>query len=122
LLAICVLATIGIVIHLVRTWRKHETRHYAATLGVLLCSVPLLVVMIGYNVYRTWVTDGIGWGGMQGRYYLGPLVAAMTGLVVGVLSLVPARWQPTVHLALRWGIVLLNLVSLFGALLPRYYL
>ena len=122
LLAICVLATIGIVVHLVRAWRNHETRQYAATLSVLLCSTPLLVVMIGYNVYRTWVIDGIGWGGMQGRYYLGPVMAAMVGIVVGVLSLVPARWQLATHLVLRWGIVLLNLVGLFGALLPRYYL
>jgi 4-amino-4-deoxy-L-arabinose transferase-like glycosyltransferase len=122
LLAVCALAMVGLIIYLVRIWRQPARRQQAAALSVLLTSVPVLIALIGYNTYRTWVADGIGWGGMQGRYYLGCVVAAMAGLALGLVSLVPSRWRPAMHVALRWGVILLNVASLYGAVLPRYYL
>jgi 4-amino-4-deoxy-L-arabinose transferase-like glycosyltransferase len=122
LLAACVLASVGLVVFLARAWRGRDRRQQAAAVTALLLSVLVLVAMIGLNTYRTWIADGIGWGGMQGRYYLGTVTAAMIGLALGLTSVAPARWRPAVHVALRWGMIVLGVISLFGAILPRYYL
>ena len=128
LLAMCALAVVGAIAYLVdqvfstRFGRGQQGPRHAAAVNALLLSGLLLVVMLGYNDYRTWVLDGIGWGGKQGRYYLGPVAAAMVGLALGLTALVPTRWRPAMHFALRWGAIVLNVVSLFGAILPRYYL
>ena len=59
---------------------------------------------------------------MQGRYWLGTIVPMLTFFTVGLLCLVPVRWQAAVHNLLRLCIILLNLASLFFYILPRYYL
>ena len=46
----------------------------------------------------------------------------LTFLAAGLLSLLPSNWRPHGHNLLRLGMVLLNLVSLLGYILPRYYL
>jgi hypothetical protein len=122
LLALCGLAAIGVVVYLVRARRRLFTCPRTVATCALLASTPAMAAALAYSNYRTWRADGIGWSQLQGRYYLGPLVGAMVGLALGLTVLAPARWRPAVHLGLRWGAVLLSLASLFGTLLPRYYL
>jgi len=125
LLALCALAGVGILAYLFRAWRKsapEAERMEARGVVALLAHVAVLAAMIGYNTYRTWVADGIGWGGMQGRYYMGAVAAAMAALMAGLLALTPERWQPALHVALRWGMVVFNVACLLGAVAPRYYL
>jgi 4-amino-4-deoxy-L-arabinose transferase-like glycosyltransferase len=124
LLGLCAIAAAGLALYFARAWRSGEgsVRREAGMALALGGHVALLAAAIGYNTWRTWVADGIGWGGMQGRYYLGPAAGAMALLALGLLAWVPARWRPAGHLALRWGMIALNLVCLFGTVLPRYYL
>jgi uncharacterized BrkB/YihY/UPF0761 family membrane protein len=60
--------------------------------------------------------------GLQGRYWLGTVVPMLTFFALGLLTLLPARRRPWGHHLLRGGMVLLNLFSLLGYILPRYYL
>lgn len=127
LLAVCTLAVLGGAAYLIRTWRRQRSgaraeRTEALAVGALAAHAAALTAMIGYNTYRTWVLDGIGWGGMQGRYYLGAVAGAMAFLLAGLLAVAPARWEPALHVALRWGMIAFNVVCLFFALVPRYYL
>jgi hypothetical protein len=68
-----------------------------------------------------WQDLGIGWP-LMGRHLAGPLVAQMALLIWGLLTLVPERARPGGHLFVRGGVLALNLLCLFGYVLPRYYL
>ncbi|MDA0242084.1 MAG: glycosyltransferase family 39 protein [Chloroflexi bacterium] len=96
----------------------------AAPLPVwLFLALTLLIPVLLLQVYDLsfWWQYGNG-RGMQGRYWLGTIVPMLTFFTVGLLCLVPVRWQAAVHNLLRLGITLLNLASLFFYILPRYYL
>jgi hypothetical protein len=46
----------------------------------------------------------------------------LTFLVLGLVMLLPQRWHGSLHMGLRIGMVLLNVISLLWYILPRYYL
>lgn len=87
----------------------------------LALSILLPVLLIQVYDLTFWWQYGNG-RGLQGRYWLGTVVPMLIFWVAGLLCLVPRRWHPSVHTALRLGMVALNFASLFGYILPRYYL
>jgi hypothetical protein len=81
--------------------------------------VPVLLLQ-GYDLIFWW-QYGNG-RGLQGRYWLGTVVPMLTLFTVGLLALVPIRWQGAAHTLLRAAMILLSFASLLGYVLPRYYL
>jgi hypothetical protein len=57
----------------------------------------------------------------HGRYFLGPVVAEMGLLAVGVTTLFPRRLKPLGHGLLRLGMIVFNLFCLMRFVVPRYY-
>ena len=68
--------------------------------------------------YRVWTSEYPSF--LHGDGYVG-IRRTLLLSVVGLLNLLPERWRPGGHVALRWGMMALHLVALFGVLLPRYY-
>jgi 4-amino-4-deoxy-L-arabinose transferase-like glycosyltransferase len=87
----------------------------------LALTIILPVVMLQYYDLTFWWNFGNG-RGLQGRYWLGTVIPMLTFFVVGLLGWLPRRWQPAAHNGLRLAMVLLNVVSLLGYIMPRYYL
>ena len=103
------------------TWRAGESAAPLAVWGFLALTLLIPVALLqGYDL-AFWWQYGNG-RGMQGRYWLGTIIPMLTFLTVGLLCLVPRGWHTAVHHALRLGMILLNLASLFFYILPRYYL
>jgi 4-amino-4-deoxy-L-arabinose transferase-like glycosyltransferase len=91
-------------------------------LSLLIQGAYAATLVIAFAILGFWHYRNIG--GIQpsqGRYFLAPVVSQMTLLAVGLLALVPSRWHRPAHLALQAGMILVNIVALFGALIPRYY-
>ncbi len=89
--------------------------------GLMALAILLPVFLLQYYDLSFWHTYGLG-RGLQGRYWLGTVIPMLAFLVVGLLAWLPTRWHAAAHLSLRFGIILLNFVSLLGYILPRYYL
>jgi hypothetical protein len=89
--------------------------------AVLVLVIVVPIVLLQYYDFTFWQTYGVG-RGLQGRYWLGPVVPMLALLVLGLLTWVPISLQPAAHVTLRIGIILLNIVSLLGFIVPRYYL
>lgn len=87
----------------------------------LALAVLLPVVMLQYYDLTFWWAFGNG-RGLQGRYWLGTVVPMFIFFVAGLLTWIPPRHHAAAHNALRLGMLLLNVVSLLGYILPRYYL
>jgi hypothetical protein len=126
------LAVAGLAYRLYRVWRSEgiEARPGRWRLGArpplvvwlfLAAAVLLPVVMLQYYDLTFWWAFGNG-RGLQGRYWLGTVVPMLIFFVAGFLTWVPSRHHAAAHNALRLGMVLLNVVSLLGYILPRYYL
>lgn len=104
-----------------RQWRA---RRRMAPVGVWLflgLTVLVPIVLLQFYDLTFWWEFGNG-RGLQGRYWLGTAVPMLAFFALGLLTLLPGRWRPWGHQLLRGGMVLLNLVSLLGYILPRYYL
>ena len=89
--------------------------------GFLALTLLVPVLLLQFYDLTFWWEYGVG-RGLQGRYWLGTVVVMLTFWAVGLLCLLPARWRPAGHQLLRVGMVVLNVVSLLGYILPRYYL
>ena len=89
--------------------------------GMMAVAILLPVFLLQYYDLSFWHTYGLG-RGLQGRYWLGTVIPMLIFFVAGLLAWLPTRWHAAAHLALRFGIILLNFVSLLGYILPRYYL
>lgn len=87
----------------------------------LALTLLLPAVMLQYYDLTFWWQYGNG-RGLQGRYWLGTVIPMLTFFAVGLLVWLPPRWRPAAHNWLRLGMALLNLVSLLGYIMPRYYL
>ncbi len=124
------LAMAGLVFLLVRRrrslpgwedWRAGR-RSPPLLVWLFLAAVLLLpIVLLQFYDLTFWWEYGLG-RGLQGRYWLGTVVPMLAFFALGLLAWLPQRWLPAGHNALRVGIVLLNLVSLLGYIVPRYYL
>jgi 4-amino-4-deoxy-L-arabinose transferase-like glycosyltransferase len=115
------LAWLGLGIYVARkVWARQPltgTSRCLLVQGVYGATFVLAFAVLGFWIARR--TGGTQ--PKQGRYFLAALVSQMTLLAVGLLALVPERWQRAGHLALQAAMVLLNISALFGALIPRYY-
>jgi hypothetical protein len=89
--------------------------------GFLALTILIPVLLLQAYDLTFWWEYGNG-RGLQGRYWLGTVVPMLIFFVVGLLAWLPHRWRPAGHQLLRAGMVLLNVVSLLGYILPRYYL
>ena len=128
-----VLAMAGLVLLAVRHWRQMRGpaawETWRAGRGVppllvwlFLAAVMLLpVVLLQFYDLTFWWEYGNG-RGLQGRYWLGTVVPMLAFFAAGLLAWLPPRWHPAGHTLLRLGIILLNIVSLLGYIMPRYYL
>lgn len=58
---------------------------------------------------------------VQGRYFLPAIIGQMAWMALGLARPVPSRWRQWWSWLIGAGMVALNLYSLFGALVPRYY-
>lgn len=106
-------------------WRERWQRGRRAAPPVvwffLALTILVPVFLLQFYDLTFWWDYGTG-RGLQGRYWLGTVIPMLTFFAAGLLSLLPARWRPAGHNALRLGMVLLNLAGLLGYILPRYYL
>ena len=94
----------------------------ALLVWLFLAAVMLLpVVLLQFYDLTFWWEYGNG-RGLQGRYWLGTVVPMLAFFAAGLLAWLPPRWHPAGHTLLRLGIILLNIVSLLGYIMPRYYL
>jgi hypothetical protein len=127
---ITLLAFVGLVVGLLRvrrslptvqSWRSGRAAAPLIVWGFLALSIVAPIVLIQLYDLTFWWDYGNG-RGLQGRYWLGTAVPILTFLVLGLLALWPQRWHGRLHMALRVGMVALNLASLLGYILPRYYL
>lgn len=129
-------AIAGLLFRLVQLWRSGQLaarwrvgmsqagNRHGPSLQVwlfLALTFVLPAVMLQYYDLTFWWSYGNG-RGLQGRYWLGTVVPMLTFFVVGLLIWLPKQWRPAGHNLLRVGMVLLNLVSLLGYIMPRYYL
>lgn len=124
------LAIVGLLIGLLRVWRRRPNwqgwrigRTAAPLVVWLFLALSIVIPILLIQVYDLtfWWEYGNG-RGLQGRYWLGTVVPMLTFLVLGLAMWLPRRWQGGLHMALRVGMVLLNMVSLLWYILPRYYL
>ncbi|MCI0394845.1 MAG: glycosyltransferase family 39 protein [Chloroflexi bacterium] len=102
-------------------WREGEGVAPPVVWGFLALAMVTPVVLLQFYDLTFWWDYG-GGRGLQGRYWLGTVVPMLTFLALGLLLWLPPRWRPAGHMALRLGMVLLNVASLVGTILPRYYL
>lgn len=114
------IAVLGIGVHAGKVWARRQ--FVDANLSLLVQGTYVVTLIIAFAILGFWHYKNIGGTQpSQGRYFLAPLISQMTLLAIGLLSFVPNRWHRVGHLALQAGMILLNIVALFGALIPRYY-
>jgi 4-amino-4-deoxy-L-arabinose transferase-like glycosyltransferase len=104
-----------------RQWQAGRRMAPAAVWLFLGLTVLAPIILLQFYDLTFWWEYGNG-RGLQGRYWLGTVVPMLTFFALGLLTLLPGRWRPWGHHLLRGGMVLLNLFSLLGYILPRYYL
>jgi hypothetical protein len=124
------LALVGLALKLWRDFPNRPTftdwqqgRRMAPVLVWLFLAGTVLLPVLLIQVYDLtfWWEYGLG-RGLQGRYWLGTVIPMLTFFTLGLLFLLPRRWDTAVHSALRIGIVLFNIAALLFYILPRYYL
>jgi hypothetical protein len=125
-----VLAIIGLIVALVRRrkeknawqeWRSGVATAPLAAWVFLAATIVLSFLLAQVYDLAFWWEHGNG-RGLQGRYWLGTVVPMLTFFAAGLLAWLPERWRPAGHNVLRTGMILLNVVSLLGYIVPRYYL
>ncbi|HFC12029.1 MAG TPA: hypothetical protein ENJ56_04225, partial [Anaerolineae bacterium] len=117
-------AILGLCLRLLRHLRHAEpAQRWTALFPWLYLALIIIfpALLMQYYDLSFWHTYGVG-RGLQGRYWLGTAIPMLLLFTVGLKLLLPHRWSPYLHTALRVGMVLLNFVSLLGYIVPRYYL
>lgn len=124
------LAIAGLARKLWRDWPRRPTfaawqqgQRMAPVLVWLFLALTLLapIVLLQFYDLAFWWEYGLG-RGLQGRYWLGTVVPMLTFFTLGLLFLLPQRWQMAGHTLLRLGMILFNIIALLNYILPRYYL
>lgn len=102
-------------------WREGKGVAPLAVWAFLALVLVVPVVLLQVYDLTFWWEYGNG-RGLQGRYWLGTVIPMLTFFVLGLLFLLPRRFHAAAHTWLRTGMVIFNLVSLLGYIMPRYYL
>lgn len=103
------------------SWRNQTSTAPALVWLFLVLALLVPIWLLQFYDLTFWWQYGNG-RGLQGRYWLGTVIPMLTFFAWGLLLWLPTRWQPLGHVWLRLGMILLNFISLFGYILPRYYL
>ncbi len=115
-------AALGLGVYLIGLLRRRPVPWLELVLLGMLAAVSISllppVFWRGYSVARQ---TGFMESSYQGRYQLGAWLAQASLLVLGLVSLVPIKFQRIAHFVLRVGFIFLNLIAL-AALISRYYL
>jgi 4-amino-4-deoxy-L-arabinose transferase-like glycosyltransferase len=112
----CAIAAVGLVVWLVRAYRRREL---SAPLTLTLLMLAGTTVGIVIAVMRFDILTG---GGSQGRYLFTALVPISLFLAVGVRGLTPDRWRRYLLPAAAVGFSGLCILAMFGYVLPHFYL
>ncbi len=107
--------------------RRFVTRHACAkentpafAVFFLGCATLAVITFYIYLDFRSMRDLGQPFG-IQGRYYLSPIIGQMVWLGIGFVAPVPARLRRVWMGLVGAGIIALNLYALFGVIAPRYY-
>ena len=100
----------------IRHWGAESRIQIPQPSLILFLGLAILAVFIFY--FGLDLTVGFG---LQGRYFLPPIIAQMIWLALGITALTPARWRAAVMWLLGAGMIALNLFSLFSVIALRYY-
>jgi hypothetical protein len=121
---VVVISIIGTGWHLFRHVQSLRRGTWGLVFGLLaLCAVSVAVAL-GIEGYSRMLRVGAGviFLPAKGRYLIGPLMAQMVLLAVGLTALFPIKLRWLGHLFLRLVILTLNAGALVVVLIPRYYL
>jgi len=118
--ALALVGIAGLVYNMVGVVRRRAWREAGvAFLSIVVVASP--VVMMHLYDFTYWSQHGMG-RGLQGRYFFGEMASLFILGLVGYHALLPRRAHGALHLALRVGIIVANLVCLLHVMLPRYYM
>lgn len=86
---------------------------------------PGVILFLGLGILSTcafyfYLDASVGYG-LQGRYFLPPIIGQMSWLALGWVWLAPARWRAGSMWVLGVGMIALNLYALFSVIALRYY-
>lgn len=105
--------------------RRHfslESTNGVKTFAVLLLGLCTLFLVVFYTYLDLRLFDAFGERfGMQGRYFLPPIVGQMIWLAIGLISPAPLRLRRAWMWLVALGMIALNLFSLFSVIALRYY-
>lgn len=97
--------------------REHE---HTFALFYVLSATGIIIAFYTYLDFRAMRDLGTPFG-IQGRYYLPPIIGQMVGLMLGLTDSVPHRLRRAWMALIGIGMVVLNLYTLFRVIAPRYY-
>jgi len=122
-----VLAIIGIGHRLLQLKRRpipcDRWNQVAPLTAWALLTFTILIPALLLQVYDLSFWHNFGNGrGLQGRYWLGTIIPMLTLFTLGLVLLLPKRWETAVHNSLRIGMVAFNFIALLAYIVPRYYL
>ncbi|MBN1317294.1 MAG: glycosyltransferase, partial [Anaerolineales bacterium] len=86
-------------------------------LGFAILGIVGFFIALDFHYARNWG----GSFGIQGRYYVPPIVGLMAWFILGLAQPVPTRWRRAWLWLVGCAMVILNLFALFRTMLPRYY-
>jgi len=100
--------------------RRIEEQQRPFAVFFLGCATLAVITFYTYLDYRSARDLGKPFG-IQGRYYLPPIIGQMVWLMLGIAEPVPARLRRVWMWGAGAGMVALNLYALLMVILPRYY-
>lgn len=115
--ALCVAAAVGLLVYLVRDFRKLLAYQRAVLVVFAVSIVFVLAILVGLEV-RNW---SLGWeAGAQGRYLFPILIPIATLFLLGTRAFVPRARHIVWFAALAVAMILYNIVVLGFFIIPFY--
>lgn len=118
---ITVISAIGGFFWVLKVIKSKDFSKTTTTIVFLLVTSIFFVLNIFFVDWRHIVTNGFSLG-VQGRYFLPTVLAHMILLTVGMLVLVPAKFQRYISFVLSLAMIILNSFALFWIGQHYYYI